>query len=155
MHEDYLRQAIEHARSGVARDIGGPFGAVIVRDGEILGWGENRVISTNDPTAHAEVVAIRDACQHVGEYHLPGAILYASCEPCPMCLAAIYWARIERVYFGASCQDAADLGFADDFVRRELPLANHERSIVSEQLLRDEALAPFRAWREKHDKRWY
>ncbi len=154
-HDDWLRMAIVRATRGVAADIGGPFGAIVVRDGIVLGEGENRVLSTNDPTAHAEVIAIRAACQSVGNYHLPGAVMYASCEPCPMCLAAIYWARIERVYFGASCNDAAELGFADDFIRRELPLANEVRSIVSEQLLRDEALGPFLDWKAKQDKRWY
>jgi tRNA(Arg) A34 adenosine deaminase TadA len=155
MHETFLREAIALAKEGSARGEGGPFGAVIVRDGQVLGRGWNRVLVDHDPTAHAEVVAIRNACASVGDFHLPGAIVYASCEPCPMCLAAAYWARVERIYFGCLSQDAAQIGFADDFIRQELPLPADERSIPLVPLLRDEALQVFHAWQANANRRMY
>lgn len=155
MHETFLREAIELAKDGCARGDGGPFGAVIVREGQVLGRGWNRVLIDRDPTAHAEVIAIRNACAAVGDFHLPGAIVYASCEPCPMCLAAAYWARVERIYFGCNSADAAQIGFADDFIRQELPLPADERSIPLVPLLRDEALQVFRDWQANADRRMY
>lgn len=150
-----MREAIEMALRAVQSDSGGPFGSVVVRDGAIVGRGENRVTSTNDPTAHAEVVAIRDACHALGTFDLGGCEIYASCEPCPMCLAAIYWARIERLYFGCSARDAAELGFDDEVIRRELVSPIDARTLRPEQLMREEALGAFEAWRNKPDKLWY
>ena len=142
----FLREAIQLAREGMTTDQGGPFGCVIVRDGEIVGKGCNRVTSTNDPTAHAEVVAIRDACQHLGTFQLDGCTLYASCEPCPMCLGAIYWARPSRIVYAAFHSDAADAGFDDQFIYEELDKAREHRHIPMHQLLRDEANQVFREW---------
>lgn len=154
-HEDWLREAMRLAIAGVEVGRGGPFGSVVVRDGAVLGRGENRVLSTNDPTAHAEIVALREACQEARSFHLPGAVVYASCEPCPMCLAALYWARVARVYYAASCQTAAQAGFADDFIRRELPLPSEQRSLPVAQLLASEGGAPFDAWLAKQDRTMY
>jgi guanine deaminase len=148
----FMREAIRLAAEGVAANRGGPFGAIIVKDGQIIARGCNLVTSTNDPTAHAEIVAIRDACRSLGVFHLVGCEIYASCEPCPMCLAAIYWARIDRYFFACTAQDAAAIQFADDFIRRELSLAPQERSIPAQQLLHEEALAVFRSWQAKSDR---
>lgn len=125
---------------------GGPFGAVVVRDGQIIGEGWNRVLETNDPTAHAEIIAIRDACARLGTYDLGGAVLYTSCEPCPMCLAAIYWARIGHIHYGNARQDAADIGFDDAVIYDEIPKSPTERQIPMTRLLPDEARAAFDAW---------
>lgn len=134
------------------RGRGGPFGCVIVRGNEIVGRGNNCVTSTNDPTAHAEVTAIREACKRLGTFQLRGCELYTNCEPCPMCLAAIYWARIPVVYYANTRTDAAAIGFDDDFIYQQVPLPAGERSVVMKPLLRDEALAGFRAWEAKPDK---
>ena len=147
----HAREAIELARENMASG-GGPFGAVIIRDGEVIATGTNRVTANHDPTAHAEVVAIRRACASLKVFHLEGCEIYSSCEPCPMCLAAIYWAKLERVYYCATRQDAEQAGFADDHIYREIPLQPAERSIGMRQILRDEALAVFDAWRAKDDK---
>jgi tRNA(Arg) A34 adenosine deaminase TadA len=144
--EFFIREALRLAREGMTTDQGGPFGCVIVRDGEIVGKGCNRVTSTNDPTAHAEVVAIRDACQNLGTFQLDGCTLYASCEPCPMCLGAIYWARPSRIVYAAFHSDAADAGFDDQFIYEELEKSREQRHIPMHQLLRDEANAVFREW---------
>jgi guanine deaminase len=144
--EQFLRAAIELAREGMLAGQGGPFGALIVRDGEIIGKGCNQVTSTNDPTAHAEVVAIRDACQTIGAFQLTGCTLYASCEPCPMCLGAIYWARPDRIVYGAFHSDAAGAGFDDQFIYEELDKPREQRHIPMQQLLRDEADAVFKEW---------
>lgn len=141
-----MREAIQLAREGMNSNQGGPFGCVIVRDGEIIGKGCNRVTSTNDPTAHAEVVAIRDACQNLGTFQLDGCTLYASCEPCPMCLGAIYWARPSRIVYAAAHDDAAKAGFDDSFIYQELEKKHEERHIPMYQLLRDEAGQVFREW---------
>lgn len=148
MKEDeyFLREAIRLARKGMTTGQGGPFGAVIVKDGQIIGQGCNRVTSTNDPTAHAEVVAIRDACQNLGAFQLEGCTLYASCEPCPMCLGAIYWARPARIVYGAFHFDAASAGFDDQFIYDQLAKPRQQRHIPMQQLLRDEADAVFREW---------
>jgi len=148
----YLEEAIRMARLGVEENRGGPFGAIIVKDGEIIGTGNNGVTSTNDPTAHAEVTAIRHACQQVSDFQLDGATIYSSCEPCPMCLAAIYWARIERVVYACTRDDAANIGFDDAHIYNELPLTNAERSIKIDTMMRDEGLKAFDDWKEKENK---
>ncbi|GAB3895104.1 nucleoside deaminase [Spirosoma agri] len=144
--DDFLREAIRLAREGMMSGQGGPFGSVIVRNGEIVGRGSNQVTSTNDPTAHAEVVAIRDACQKLGTFQLDGCTLYASCEPCPMCLGAIYWARPSRIVYGAFHYDAARAGFDDHFIYSELEKPREERRIPMQQVLRDEANVVFNEW---------
>jgi len=151
-HEKFMREAIGLADAGMREGRGGPFGCVIVRRGEIVGRGSNRVTSTNDPTAHAEVTAIRDACGRLGTFQLTDCELYTSCEPCPMCLSAIYWARIPQVFYGNTRQDAAAIGFDDDFIYRQVPLPPDQRAIAMKPLLRDEALATFRGWAAKPDK---
>lgn len=150
--KQYIREAIAMARTGMDRGDGGPFGCVIVKDGAIVGRGNNCVTSSNDPTAHAEVVAIREACKALGNFQLNGCVLYTSCEPCPMCLGAIYWARPDRVVFACGREDAADAGFDDQLIYDELPLPYAERKIPTETLLRDEAQVVFDAWKGKTDK---
>jgi tRNA(Arg) A34 adenosine deaminase TadA len=152
---EYLRQAIELARRGVEDGVGGPFGCVIVKDGVVIGKGCNGVTSTNDPTAHAEIVAIRDACRQLGYYQLTGCILYASCEPCPMCLGAIYWARPKRVVYAATRQQAAAAGFDDAFIYREIEVPMGERRIVFEQAADEGAEEVLNLWRERGDKSLY
>ena len=150
-----MREALKEAEAGMHRGRGGPFGCVIVRRGAIIARGHNRVTSTNDPTAHAEVTAIREACATLATYRLDDCELYTSCEPCPMCLAAIYWARIPHVYYANTRADAAALGFDDAFIYQQIPLAPEQRSIAMHPLLRDEAQATFRAWQAKPDKVHY
>jgi tRNA(Arg) A34 adenosine deaminase TadA len=144
----FLREAIALARAGAAAGTGGPFGAVVVHEGRIVGRGQNRVTSTNDPTAHAEIVALREACAALGRFHLTGATLYTSCEPCPMCLAAAYWAHVERIVFACTRDDAAAAGFDDAFLYRELAAAPATRRLPQVPLLREEGLAAFREWAE-------
>lgn len=144
--EPFLREAIRLAREHMLAGDGGPFGAVIVRDGEVIARGWNRVATTNDPTAHAKVVAIREACARAGNFWLKGCVLYASCEPCPMCLAAIYWARMERLVFAASREDASKGGFDDEFLHRELSLPLEARNLPTRQALRAEARVIFSEW---------
>jgi guanine deaminase len=143
---EFLRRAITLATQNVANSTGGPFGAVIVHDGKIIGEGANSVTATNDPTAHAEVNAIRAAAKSLGTFTLAGCDLYTSCEPCPMCLAAAYWARVDNVYYGASAADAARAGFDDAFLYDELRKNSDQRKLHSIQLLGDEAWAGFAAW---------
>ena len=150
-NEDFMRQAIALAVENV-KNGGGPFGAVIVRGGEVVATGVNRVTANNDPTAHAEVSAIRAACTKLGTFDLSGCVLYTSCEPCPMCLGAIYWAHIDKIYYGANQHDAAAVDFDDSFIYRELELEPNRRNKPVENILHDEALAPFNLWREKEDK---
>jgi guanine deaminase len=149
--DDFMRRAIalshEMVRSG-----GGPFGAVIVQDGAIVAEGSNRVTLAHDPTAHAEVVAIREACVRLGRFSLAGCTIYTSCEPCPMCLGAIYWARLDRIYYANSRLDAAAIGFDDARLYREIPLAIEARSIRMTRLLEAEARAVFAAWQANPDK---
>jgi len=147
-----MREAIRMAQHGLRNNAGGPFGCVIVRQGRIVARGHNRVTATNDPTAHAEIVAIRSACDSLQTFRLDDCELYTSCEPCPMCLAAIYWARIPRVFFANTRADAAEIGFDDDTIYRELALPIAERTVRMHPLLRDEALATFREWTRKSDK---
>jgi tRNA(Arg) A34 adenosine deaminase TadA len=152
MNLDFLREAIRLSVEKMECNEGGPFGAVIVRDEQIIGRGWNRVTSTNDPTAHAEVVAIRDACSRLQSYSLAGCEIYSSCEPCPLCLAAIYWARLDRIHYGATCDDAAAVGFDDLNFYRELSKPACDRSIPMLQALRDEACVAFRSWLAKEDR---
>lgn len=151
-HENFMREAVRLAEQGMSSGSGGPFGCVIVRSGEIVGRGLNRVTSANDPTAHAEVTAIRDACARLQTFQLTDCELYTSCEPCPMCLAAIYWARIPTVYYGNTRADAAAIGFDDDFIYQQVPLPPEKRVLRMTPLLRDAAQATFRAWAKKPDK---
>lgn len=149
---DFMREAIRLSRYGMDQNHGGPFGSVIVRDGEIVGRGNNMVTSTNDPTAHAEITAIRDACRRLNTYDLTGCDIYASCEPCPMCLTAIYWARIRNIYFACTRKDAAHIGFDDEMLYKEIPKEHAMRVIPIEQCLRDEAYLVFEDWLVKPDK---
>ena len=153
--EKFMRRAIELAQKGIDNGDGGPFGCVIVKDGEIVGEGWNQVTSTNDPTAHAEVVAIRAACQNLNSFQLDGCILYASCEPCPMCLGAIYWARPQRIFFACTHEDAAQVGFDDHFIYEEIERPIEQRHIKSINFLRDEGLKVFENWANKTDKTKY
>jgi guanine deaminase len=151
----YLHQAIDLAREGIRQGKGGPFGCVIVKDGEVIGKGNNQVTSSNDPTAHAEVVAIRTACAHLNSYQLAGCTVYASCEPCPMCLGAIYWARPDRLIFASTRLDAADAGFDDDLIYKEIALPASERLIPFEFMPEPEAIEVFKTWQKMSDKRLY
>ena len=148
----YMKRAIELARAGMDNNDGGPFGCVVVKDGKVVGEGNNRVTSTNDPTAHAEVVAIREACKTLDAFQLDGCSIYTSCEPCPMCLGAIYWARPAHVFYACTREDAAAVGFDDDFIYDEISLPNEDRERVMINLLRDEGVALFQAWDAKADK---
>jgi tRNA(Arg) A34 adenosine deaminase TadA len=150
--EQFMTRAIELARTGMDGGKGGPFGCVVVKDGVIVGEGNNQVTSTNDPTAHAEVVAIRNACTSLNAFQLDGCSIYTSCEPCPMCLGAIYWARPEKVFFAGTREDAALVGFDDELIYNEIAMPNAERTRVMINLLRDEGIALFKAWAEKPDK---
>lgn len=152
MPNAFLIRAIELSIENVKTRRGGPFGAVIVRDGQIVAEGVNEVTGSFDPTAHAEIVAIRTACRKLGTFELKGCDVYASCEPCPMCLAAIYWSRADRIIFAATRQDAAGAGFDDEFLYQQLGLPAGERSLPVLQLHREEAIAAFDAWREDHGK---
>ena len=149
---EFLRHAIRLATENVASGAGGPFGAVIVRDGRVVGEGVNTVTASNDPTAHAEVNAIRAAAKALGTFTLAGCELYSSCEPCPMCLAAAYWARIDAICYGASAADASRAGFDDAFLYQELSKDRAERALPATQLLSDEAQASFKAWIEAANK---
>ena len=152
MDEKFMQSAIALSLANVREGRGGPFGAVIVKDGEIVASGTNSVTSTNDPTAHAEIVAIRDACRRLKTFDLDGCELYTSCEPCPMCLSAIYWARIRKVFYANTRKDAAKIAFDDDFIYREVALPIRKRQLVMKQLLRDEAQKAFTEWQRKTDK---
>lgn len=153
--EDFMRMAIALAEQGMRAGAGGPFGCVIVRHGAVVGRGHNRVTSQNDPTAHAEVVAIRAACAALATFRLDDCELFASCEPCPMCLGAIYWARIPRVSYANTRADAAAIGFDDERLYRELALPPSRRAVTMTPLLRDEAQPAFRAWQAMADKTPY
>ncbi len=151
----FMMRAIEIAREGSDRNDGGPFGCVIVRDGHIVGEGCNRVTSTNDPTAHAEIVAIRDACSKLETFQLDGCIVYTSCEPCPMCLGAIYWSRSSAIIYGGTRKDAAAAGFDDELFYSEIEKPNDERQLKMVNVLRSEAREVFDEWTEKADKTEY
>jgi tRNA(Arg) A34 adenosine deaminase TadA len=148
----FLREAIQLSWISMEQNEGGPFGAVVVRGEEVVGRGWNRVTSTNDPTAHAEVVAIREACSNLGTFSLAGCQIYSSCEPCPLCLAAVYWARMDRIYYAATRDDAALAGFDDRHFYEELAKDANRRSIPSVQRLRDEARLALQAWMTKENR---
>lgn len=148
----FMQAAIALSLHSIQSGKGGPFGAVVVKDGEIIAQGHNQVTSTNDPTAHAEVVAIREACKVLSTWQLTGCEIYTSCEPCPMCLGAIYWARPDKVYYANTKVDAAEIGFDDQFIYKELELELHNRNLPLIQLMREEALTVFKTWAEKTDK---
>ena len=152
MNAEFMREAIRLSIREMRRGQGGPFGAVVVRDGRIVGCGCNQVTSVNDPTAHAEIVAIRAACKWLKTFRLDDCDLYTSCEPCPMCLSAIYWARLGHVYYANTRKDAARIDFDDDFIYREVALPMRRRKLRMKQLLREEALAAFAEWQRKPDK---
>jgi tRNA(Arg) A34 adenosine deaminase TadA len=151
-YENFMREAIRLSEEGAKSGRGGPFGCVVVRAGQVVGKGSNQVTSTNDPTAHAEMVAIREACKALETFQLADCTLYASCEPCPMCLSAIYWARIPTVYYANTRADAAAIGFDDDFIYQQIPLPVKERRVSMQPLLRDEAKGAFAEWAKKSDK---
>jgi guanine deaminase len=151
----FMRRAIELAQQGINNNDGGPFGCVIVKNGEIVGEGNNCVTSTNDPTAHAEVVAIRNACQNLNTFQLDNCVIYTSCEPCPMCLGAIYWARPAQIFYACNKTDAAQVGFDDDFIYQEIERPINERHIKTKNLLREEGLKVFENWANKSDKTKY
>lgn len=150
-----MLKAIELAKHGMETGNGGPFGCVIVKDGKVIGQGSNMVLKTKDPTAHAEVVAIRDACKNLNNFQLDGCELYTSCEPCPMCLGAIFWARPSKVFYACTKEDAADAGFDDDFIYKEIEVNPSERKIPMTSFLRDESQKAFEIWKEKEDKKVY
>ncbi len=152
MTSRFMARAIELAVENVRSGRGGPFGAVVAKDGKIIAEAANSVTSTNDPTAHAEILAIRAACAKLGGFELRGCEVYASCEPCPMCLGAIYWARPARVYFGATAADASRAGFDDSLIYHEIPQPHSERKIPMLQIMRDEAVEAFRVWDRQPNK---
>jgi len=153
--KQFMKEAVNAALKGMELEHGGPFGCVIVKDGKIVGKGHNKVTTNHDPTAHGEVMAIRDACKNLNSHELKGCELYTSCEPCPMCLGAIYWARLDKVYYGSTQVDAAKAGFDDQFIYDEIPLPYTERKIPFEQLADDIAQEPFKIWKDKEDKTLY
>ena len=152
--EELMRRAIELSENSV-RNGGGPFGAVIAKDGEIIAEGSNKVTINNDPTAHAEVCAIRNACKILNTFELANCVIYTSCEPCPMCLGAIYWARLSKIFYANDRKDAAEIGFDDDFIYEEISIEPQYRKKPSEILLRNEAINAFRMWTLKDDKTKY
>lgn len=150
-----MLKAIQLSQQGMHANAGGPFGAVIVKDGKVVGEGHNQVTSSNDPTAHAEVTAIRQACKNLNTYDLTGCEIYSSCEPCPMCLSAIYWAHISKIYFANNRLDAADIGFDDDFLYHEINVDLEKRKIPVSQIMHTEAFEIFNEWKNKTDKMKY
>ncbi|MGQ9805730.1 MAG: nucleoside deaminase [Chlorobiales bacterium] len=154
-HAALMREAIRLSLENVKLGTGGPFAALVARNGEIIATGTNQVTSLNDPTAHAEIMAIRNACRTLQSFNLSGCDLYTTCEPCPMCLGAIYWAHLDRIYFGNTRTDAAEIGFDDAFIYNEISLDLSKRKIPTLPLLRDEALAAFRAWQHSTTKKPY
>lgn len=154
-HSKYMLEAIRLSKEKMEEGFGGPFGAIVVKNGEIIGTGCNQVTSSNDPTAHAEIVAIREACKYLSTFQLRGCILYTSCEPCPMCLGAIYWSRLDQVFYANTQSDAAEIGFDDQFFYKELRLPLANRTIPFCQLHRQDALDVFHLWKKKEDKILY
>ncbi|HKW87227.1 MAG TPA: nucleoside deaminase [Candidatus Acidoferrales bacterium] len=151
-NKHFMQRAISLAIESVREGKGGPFAALVVKDGEILAEGTNQVTSTNDPTAHAEMLAIREACRKLGHFELKGCEIYTTCEPCPMCLGAIYWARPERVYFGGTAADATKIGFDDSLIYRQIRAPVSRRRIPMIRLMREQALEAFRVWENQKDK---
>lgn len=154
-HQEFMREAIRLSVKNVEEGIGGPFAAIVVREGEIISSGTNIVTTSNDPTAHAEIIAIRKACKLIDSFRLNGCIIYTTCEPCPMCLGAIYWARPAAVYYGNTQTDAAEIGFDDRFIYQELELPPKDRSIPQEQILQPEARQAFLLWKNSNNKKDY
>lgn len=154
-HEEFMGEAIALSKQNVEKGLGGPFGAVIVKDGEIIAKSVNMVTVANDPTAHAEISAIRLACQKLDTYSLEGCVIYTSCEPCPMCLGAIYWARLDKMYYANTKKDAANVGFDDAFIYDEIDLHPEERKLKTERLLSTEALEAFKLWHSCETKKKY
>ena len=154
MNDDlyFIQLAIDLAREGVQKNEGGPFGAVVVKEGRVIGRGNNKVTSANDPTAHAEIVAIREACLYLNSHQLEGCSIYTSCEPCPMCLGAIYWARPDRIVYACTRKDAAAIEFDDDFIYKEINLPPDQRKISAVQCGREKGLEVFLLWKNKNDK---
>jgi tRNA(Arg) A34 adenosine deaminase TadA len=152
---EFMKKALEVASGNASSQGGGPFGAVIVKDGKVVSIAGNTVTPDNDPTAHAEVNAIRNACKELKTFDLSGCVLYTSCEPCPMCLSASYWARIEKIYFAAGRDDAAKAGFSDAFIYDQFDLPLNERSLPAERIMEDEGLQPFELWLRNENKRAY
>lgn len=155
MHKQFLQQAIDLASKNVGHHYGGPYGAIIVKEEKIIASSGNRVTTNIDPTAHAEIMVIRQACQFLGDYKLSNCILYSSCEPCPMCLGAIYWARIEKIFFACTREDAARAGFDDSFIYDEILLPSEKRSIPMLQIDMSNAQQPFDYWKNDQNKRLY
>ncbi len=155
MNKKFMRQAIALSIDNVKHNKGGPFGAVVVKDGKVIATGANCVTSDNDPTAHAEVTAIRNACKELGTFQLDDCEIYTSCEPCPMCMGAIYWARPKAVYYGNTKADAAEIDFDDQFIYDELERPLNKRNLQIKQLLRDEALTAFQLWQKNTEKTTY
>lgn len=153
--EDFMREAIRLSIDNVEKAIGGPFGAVVVKDGKIIARGANSVTATNDPTAHAEVVAIREACKFLKSFQLQGCEIYTSCEPCPMCLGAIYWARPDKLFYANSKEDAAAVDFDDQFIYEELAKPIEQRKLFTQRMLNDEAIEAFKKWNESPMKTEY
>ena len=151
----FIREAIKQADKGINNNEGGPFGAIVVKNGEIVGRGNNKVTSTNDPTAHAEMVAIRDACKNLNSFQLDDCVIYSSCEPCPMCLGAIYWARPKKLIFASSREDASDAGFDDSLIYNEIGLPKEKRLIETQQILQDEGIVIFDKWKLTDNKTKY
>jgi len=154
-HSEFMEEAIRLSVANVEEGKGGPFGAVVVKDGKIIARGVNQVTSSNDPTAHAEVVAIRIACKVLNSFQLEGCEIYTSCEPCPMCLGAIYWARPDKLYYANSKEDAAGINFDDQFIYEEIAKPLEERKLFTRQILREQALEAFRKWSESPIKKQY
>jgi tRNA(Arg) A34 adenosine deaminase TadA len=154
-HKDYMKCAFDEALIGMNQNEGGPFGTVIVLNNEIIGRGRNRVLAQNDPTAHAEIVAIRDACKTMQSFHLKDAVLYTNCEPCPMCLAAIYWANIKNIYYCYDRYDAANIGFSDQFIYDELARPIDERNLNIKKIEAHFPVDLFKEWQNKQDRTTY
>jgi len=152
IHQGYLNAAFKEAFQSLRTNTGGPFGAIVVKDGRIIGKGGNRVSSDNDPTAHAEIVAIREACRNIGTFDLTGAVIYATCEPCPMCLSAIYWANIRKVFYSSTRYDAEAVGFKDNHIYEEMTLPPENRTLDFKQIFHPKANLLFKEWNEKTDK---
>ncbi len=152
MKNSFMAKAIELSMENVRSGRGGPFAAIVVKDGKVVGQGTNLVTSSKDPTAHAEIVAIREACRHLNDFQLAGCEIYTTCEPCPMCMAAIYWARPAKVYFASTTEDAAKFGFDDGLIGEQLRLPRQHRKIPMAQLMRQEALQAFSLWQQSPDK---
>lgn len=153
--KDFMARAIQLAEKGMENGSGGPFGAVVVKDGKIVGEGYNNVLSKNDPTAHAEILAIREACKNLKSFQLEDCTIYTSCEPCPMCLGAIYWARLQKVYYACTQEDAAEIAFDDQHIYEEMEKNPADRKIKFKSFMRNEALPLFKKWKSKPDKTTY